>query len=134
MELANLYRKYAPYPTADVRDVVSACEALNIREIKLFRLAFARWFGRDANERELERPFMHYLFAHQAPMWVRQFTRDVLRRKSEGVLDPAQFGLPPRAPGAENSRSFEIVCRVFLIIAWGTMIAIIARSSLWDRM
>lgn len=134
MELANLYRKYAPYPTPDVRDVVSACDALNVREINLFRLAFARWFGRDASDSELERPFMHYLYAQQAPMWVRQFTREVLHRKSAGILDPTQFGLPPRAPGAENSRSFEIVCRILLFVAWGTMVAIIARSSLWDRM
>ena len=134
MELAHLYRKYAPYPTPDVRDVVGACEALNIREIKLFSLAFAHWFGRDASERELERPFMHYLFAQQAPIWVRQFTREVLQRKSDGVLDPTQFGLPSGAVKVEGNRAFEIACRVLFVIAWGIMIAVIARSSLWDRL
>ncbi len=132
MEFADPFRKYAPYPTPDVRDVVGACEALNIREIILFRLAFARWFGRDASEMELERPFMHYLFAQQAPMWVRQFTREVLRRKTEGVLDPTQFGLPPRATNAEGDDAFETVWRFLLLLAWGAIIAIIARSSLWD--
>lgn len=132
MELTSLFRKYDPYPTPDVRDVVGACDALNVREFKLFRLAFARWFGRDASESELERPFMHYLFAHQSPMWVRQFTREVLRRKTEGVLDPAQFGLPPRVPMRDDDGSFETVCRVLLVVAWGAIIAIIARSSLWD--
>lgn len=132
MELTNLFGKYTPYPTPDVRDVVVACDALNIREIILFRLAFARWFGRDASERELERSFMRYLFAQQSPMWVRQFTRDVLRRKNEGALDPTQFGLPPRVANAEGNGTFETVCRVLLVLAWGIIIAIIARSSLWD--
>lgn len=132
MEFTSLLRKYAPYPTPDVRDVVGACEVLNVREIILFRLAFARWFGRDASETELERPFMHYLFAQQAPMWVRQFTREVLRRKTEGVLDPTQFGLPPRAVNADRSGRFESVCRFLLAFAWGIILAIIARSSLWD--
>ena len=134
MELANLYRKYAPYPTPDVRDVVSACDALNVREINLFRLAFARWFGREASESELERSFMHYLFAQQAPMWVRQFTREVLRRKNEGVLDPAQFGLPPPAANVHGNGSFETICRVLFVVAWGIMIAVIAHSSLWEKL
>jgi hypothetical protein len=132
MEMATLLRKYDPYPTPDVRDVVDACDALHVREIKLFRLAFARWFGRDPSEPELERPFMHYLFAHQAPMWVRQFAREVLLRKTEGVLDPVQFGLPPRTPQPEGDGPFETACRVLLVVAWGVIIAIIARSSLWD--
>ncbi len=132
MDLTNLFRKYDPYPTPDVRDVVGACDALNVREFKLFGLAFARWFGRAASESELERPFMHYLFAHQSPMWVRQFTREVLRLKTEGVLDPAQFGLPPRIAMRDGDGLFEIVCRVLLVVAWGVIIAIIARSSLWE--
>ncbi len=132
MTLASLLREYDPLPTPDVRDVVTACEALNVREIKLFRLAFARWFGRDASENELEKPFMRYLLAHQAPMWVRQFAREVLRQKTQGILDPTQFGLPPRAPRADRDGSFETVCRVLWAVAWGVMIAIIARGfGLW---
>lgn len=132
MDFAGLLRKYDPLPTPDVRVVVTACDVLNVREIKLFRLAFAHWFGRDASEAELERPFMRYLFAHQAPMWVRQFAREVLRQKTEGVLDPTRFGLPPRAAKAEVDGSFETVCRVLLVAAWGVMIAIIARGfGLW---
>ena len=132
MTFAGLLRKYDPLPTPDVRDVVTACDVLNVREIKLFRLAFAHWFGRDASEAELERPFMRYLFAHQAPMWVRQFAREVLRQKSQGILDPARFGLPPRAVKANSDGSFETVCRVLLVVVWGVMIAIIARGfGLW---
>ena len=128
MTLASRLREYDPLPTADVRDVVGACEALNVREIKLFRLAFARWFGRDASESEVERPFMRYLFAHRSPMWVRQFAREVLRQKTRGVLDPTRFGLPPRAAKADGNGSFETVCRVVLVVAWGAMIALIARG------
>jgi len=132
MNFAGLLRKYDPLPSPDVRDVVTACDVLNVREIKLFRLAFAHWFGRDASEAELERPFMRYLFAHQAPMWVRQFAREVLRQKTEGVLDPTRFGLPPRAVKTEVDGSFETVCRALLVAAWGVMIAIIARGfGLW---
>jgi hypothetical protein len=133
MTFSNLMREYGPFPTPDVRDVVTACDALNVREIKLFRLAFARWFGRDASESELERPFMRYLFAHRSPMWVRQFARDVLHQKTQGVLDPANFGLPPRPARADGDGSFETVCRVLLVVAWAAMIALIARSFLlWN--
>jgi hypothetical protein len=132
MSFVGLLRKYDPLPTPDVRDVVTACDVLNVREIKLFRLAFAHWFGRDASEAELERPFMRYLFAHQAPMWVRQFAREVLRQKSQGVLDPTRFGLPPRTAMAETDGWFETVCRALLVAAWAVMIAIIARGfGLW---
>jgi hypothetical protein len=128
MTFAGLLRKYDPLPTADVRDVVTACDVLNVREIKLFRLAFAHWFGRDASEAELERPFMRYLFDHEAPMWVRQFAREVLRQNTQGVLDPTRFGLPPRAAKADGDGAFETLCRVLLVVAWGVMIAIIARG------
>jgi hypothetical protein len=132
MTFASLMREYGPFPSPDVRDVVTACDALNVREIKLFRLAFARWFGRDASEAELEGPFMRYLFAHRSPMWVRQFARDVLRQKTQGVLDPASFGLPPRSVRADGDDAFEGVCRVLLVVAWAGGVGSIARKFfLW---
>jgi hypothetical protein len=66
-------------------------------------------------------------------MWVRQFTREVLRQNTRGVLDPARFGLPPRPPKAVRDSRFEAVCRVLYCVAWGVMIAIIACSVLlWN--
>ena len=82
----------------DVSFVVAASQALNIKEIRLFRLAFAWWFGRDAVDADVEKPFMRYLATEQAPPWVRHFSREVLKRVDEGRLDPGEFGLPPLPP------------------------------------
>lgn len=92
----------------DVSAVVAASEALNVREFNLFRVAYAWWFGRNGSDKEVERPFMNYLFTEQAPLWVRQFAREVLDRKREGRLDPKQYGLPPlpQAPSLPGVQSF----------------------------
>lgn len=94
------FRGFASWvrPSADVVAVVAAAEALNVREFKLFRVAYAWWFGRDGSDKDVERPFMRYLFTQQAPMWVRQFAREVLDREREGRLDPMLYGLPPLPP------------------------------------
>ncbi len=84
--------------SADVSFVVAASQALNVKEIRLFRLAFAWWFGRDAVDADVEKPFMRYLATEQAPPWVRHFAREILKRLDEGRLDPRDFGLPPLPP------------------------------------
>jgi hypothetical protein len=87
----------------DVTIIAAAAEALNVREYNLFNVAYAWWFSRVAGEKEVERPFMRYLMTEQAPVWVRQFAREVLERKREGRLDPRQYGLPPAPPPLPTS-------------------------------
>jgi hypothetical protein len=108
----------------DVTNVVAAAEALNVREYNLFNVAYAWWFGRDAGEKEVERPFMRYLMTEQAPVWVRQFAREVLERKREGRLDPRQYGLPPVPPPLPTSGP-ELFLRGVVFALWVLIVAII---------
>ena len=80
----------------DTREVATASGLLQITEFHLFELAYERWFGRPAREGELEECFARYMFAFQAPFWVRQFCRDVEVTESRGALDPRDFGVFPR--------------------------------------
>jgi hypothetical protein len=108
----------------DVKTVLAAAEALNVREYSLFNVAYAWWFGRYAGEKEVERPFMRYLMTEQAPVWVRQFAREVLARKREGRLDPRLYGLPPVPPPPSISGS-EMFLRGVVFALWVMIIAII---------
>ena len=108
----------------DVKTVVAAAEALNVREYNLFNVAYAWWFGRYAGEKEVERPFMRYLMTEQAPVWVRQFAREVLARKREGRLDPRLYGLPP-VPPAPSISAPEMFLRGVVFALWVLIIAII---------
>ncbi|MGF1639854.1 MAG: hypothetical protein ACFCUO_02785 [Rhodospirillales bacterium] len=107
----------------DVRDVSAACDALHVREYILFGMAYSAWFGRHAPDDTLEPPFVRYLYTGQAPIWVRHFSRDILRRRSEGSLDRTTFGLPPLAPQPGTAGRLQIVGRVLLGAVWAVMIA-----------
>ena len=81
-----------PDPPEDVRLVIDAAAHLRIGEFDLFRLAWQRWSGRDADEKALERTFVAYMFHHVVPSWARQFAREVMAAVSEGRLDRRAFG------------------------------------------
>lgn len=81
----------------DSRSVMDAAAALRVREYDLFRLAWRRWWGRDPDDKALERFFVTYMFRHVVPPWARHFCREVLAREKEGRLDPADFGVDPAA-------------------------------------
>lgn len=90
----------------DVRQVLDVAALLHLREYDLFRLAWRRWFGRDADDKTLEPRFVAYMFHQIVPLWVRQFCRDVLAQEREHRLDPRAFGVdrvtrrdPPVVPG-----------------------------------
>lgn len=76
----------------DARLVLDAAEALGVREFDLFRLAYRHWYGREADEKRLERYFAPYMFHQVAPPWVRHMCREVLARAAEGRLDANAFG------------------------------------------
>lgn len=113
------------YPSADVMAVHAAAEALQVREIKLFRIAYARWFGEEASEPAIEAPFMRYLFAAQAPVWVRHFAREVLDRLDTGELDPVDYGLPPRLSPPAGIAQAEGAFRALLVVAWVAIVGIV---------
>jgi hypothetical protein len=124
--MRNLFESYGSMMAVspDVKTVVAASEALNVREYNLFNVAYAWWFGRYAGEKEVERPFMRYLMTEQAPVWVRQFAREVLTRKREGRLDPRLYGLPP-VPPPPNLSPGEMFLRGIVFALWVLIIAII---------
>lgn len=86
--------------------VMKAAEALSISEYDFFRLAFRRWWGKEADEKKMERIFVAYMFHQTVPTWVRHLTRDVIAQTADGKLDAAKLGalkykrrLPPHRHG-----------------------------------
>lgn len=113
----------------DLDSVAAAAEALNIREIKLFRVAYAWWYGRQPSEQDIEPSFMQFLFTQRAPAWVRQFTREVLMLTKEGRLDPRRYGLPPLPQPSRRIRRAESALRALYFAAWAVIVALFAFSA-----
>ncbi len=99
----KLFQRLEPVGGEDVRQVMDAALALDIKEFDLFLLAWRHWNTSAPDERQLERAFGQYMLHQRVPSWVRQFARDVLRLKGNGTLNPSKFGVslvrkPPAAP------------------------------------
>ncbi len=82
-----------PPAPSDCGAVVTAAEALGIREYDLFRLAFRRWSGREPDGNALERTFVAYMFHQRVPPCVRHLSREILQLKGSGTLRPGAFGV-----------------------------------------
>ena len=102
----------------DTRAVLDAASSLDVTEFEIFEHAYRRWFGADAQAERLEKVFAHYMFHHEAPPYVRQFAREVLRRERDGVLRPADFGVPP-APNTPPDKRGPL-------FAWGMLALTVA--------
>ena len=76
----------------DCQFVIQAAGALRLKEFDFFRLAYRRWWGREAQEKALERTFAAYMFHEVVPPWVRHLTREVLRCTATGTLNPESLG------------------------------------------
>lgn len=111
--------------SADVLDVTAAAEALHIKEFPFFRVAFDWWFGRTAEDREIERLFVSYLKTERAPHWVRQFAREILNRRAQGRLDPSDFGLPPVPPSDLPGPRTRMVLEVLYALAAAVAIIVL---------
>ena len=110
----------------DTRDVLVASSLLQITEFHLFELAYERWFGRQAKERELEAWFARYMFAAHAPCWVRQFCREVTTMESRGALDPLEFGVHPRVvPETPMRRVLRHASAMLMVVVALHLIAIL---------
>jgi len=80
----------------DIHAVLDAAAILDITEYELFRLAYERWHGEQVDENALEPFFVAYMFNDVVPLWVRYFSRLVLRRSRLGTLDCREFGVDLR--------------------------------------
>ncbi len=110
----------------DTREVLEASSLLQITEFHLFELAHKRWFGRQARERELETWFARYMFAAQAPYWVRQYCREVATMDRRGTLDPLAFGVRPRVvPDTPMRRVLRHASAMLLVVVTLHLIAIL---------
>ncbi|MFQ5784758.1 MAG: hypothetical protein ACE5H8_08030 [Alphaproteobacteria bacterium] len=94
-----------PGITEDMAAVQRAADAMRVGEFDVFRRAYRRWFGHDADEPRIERDFVAYLFRGQAPYWVRRFCRRV-------AGEPALSIAARRAPSAP-----EVEPRVVALVA-----------------
>lgn len=76
----------------DCRAVTDAAQALGLGEFEFFRLAYRRWFGRQPDEKALEKAFAAYMFGQVVPAWARHFGREVVDARRRGALDAESFG------------------------------------------
>jgi hypothetical protein len=114
----------------DVLDVLAASSLLQITEFQLFELAYERWFGRKAQETELEPCFARYMFASLAPFWVRSYCREVSIAESAGPLDPRDFGVLPRiVPDTWARRGLRHAALVVLLVTVMHLVAILVSTA-----
>lgn len=113
----------------DGRAVSAAAEALHIREYDLFRLAYARWWGREPEPAWIEKVFVAYMFHQVVPPWVRHCARDVLDRNRAGTLDAEALGAarfrtverPPSLAGPSLALTIVAAFFVYLTVAGSTL-------------
>ncbi len=109
----------------DVQAVVYAAAVLQISEFEVFRLAYREWFGRPAENREMETCFHRYLATTLAPAWVRSFVRRVRKLADEGCLDLSGFGLEAPSPASKA----RIILGVTLLAGILTIVAFLIYSA-----
>lgn len=113
----------------DARDILSASAVLEITEFRLFELAYKRWFGRAASEKEIERFFVGYMFRSIVPLWVRQFCREVLALDAAGALVPRDFGVLPRPESSTMAaQGIRYLAAAVFVLAVLHVIAILVTS------
>jgi hypothetical protein len=61
--------------------VIDAAGLLDLREVDLFRLAHREHWGREIAPQRLEALFADYMFHRAVPIWLEQFSREILRRE-----------------------------------------------------
>lgn len=67
---------------SDAEQVVAAANVLDASEFKVFKDAYAAWYGRDVEDAVMEPVFAHYLFFGVPPHWVRHYARGILESHS----------------------------------------------------
>ena len=113
----------------DVAMVQRAAGLLQIPEFDFFRLAYRRWHGRSARDRELEPGFMRYLLGRRVPPWARHLAREVHERDQERSLVPRDYGVAPVLPPPADAAS-ERRRQLFLALVYGGCFAQVTLCAL----
>lgn len=104
----RLFERLEPAGGEDVRLVMDAARALDVKEFDFFRLAWRHYHGAEPELPILERTFAQYMLHQRVPYWLRRVSRDILRLKGNGTLNPSKFGVslvrPPPAPPPPHAR------------------------------
>lgn len=92
--------QFDPDIDPDVDNVLKVAALLDTSEINVFRIAYSHWFGDRPARGLVEKAFVRYMFRDHVPVWVRDFTRQIVRRSLSETIDPAEFGVqePPATP------------------------------------
>lgn len=93
----------------DSLDLLEAAAVLEVREFKLFELAYREWYGKEPLSRVIEVHFSNYMFNKVIPTWVRSYSRHVVELHKAGKLDPKAFGIYQPLP----SKRLILIGRVF---------------------
>ncbi len=77
----------------DSLDLLEASAALEVKEFKLFELAYLQWHGKKPLPHVIEAHFSNYMFNKIIPVWVRSYSRQVVKLHRSGSLNPRAFGV-----------------------------------------
>jgi hypothetical protein len=117
---------------ADVWAVLRASALLGISEFRLFHIAYRFWYGHEADEDQIERYFVPYMFRDMVPPWVRHFTNRVQTMDRDGTLDPSAFGIRPRqATKADVQRGRLYAMYLVSALAVLYILAELSANALW---
>jgi len=108
----------------DVWSVLRASSLLSVGEFRVFEIAYEAWFGEAGEEEMIEKYFAGYMFNDIVPPWVRHFCKKVLKRDSEGTLEPEDYGIVFKAASkAQINKGLEaimwIVCSMIALFLIG---------------
>lgn len=95
----------------DSLDLLTAAAALEVKEFKLFEMAYKEWYGSWPLAHVIEAHFANYMFNKVVPVWVRSFSRRVVELHSTDRLDPRAFGVYQPLP----SKRLVFIGRIFIV-------------------
>jgi hypothetical protein len=108
----------------DAEAVSFVAGLLDISEFRLFEMAYASWFGRDATEKALDGFFGTYLKSGLIPFWVRNMVRTVMCEYRKGNWTPSRFGIDQPCISPSQRRLGWILVGLFylliFVIVWGS--------------
>ena len=111
----------------DSLNLLEAAAALEVREFKLFELAYKDWYGKRPLAHVVEAHFSNYMFNKVIPAWVRSFSRRIVDLHNAGDLDPKSFGVYQPLP----SKRLIFVGRVFattLILVFVGLLILVSKE------
>ena len=77
----------------DSLDLLEASAVLEVKEFKLFELAYRQWYGKKPLSHVIEAHFSNYMFHNIIPAWVRSYSRHVVDLHRSGNLNPKELGI-----------------------------------------